>query len=214
MRVLEAECLRVPWVTLPCVRDAEKRKEEAMYIVFLLVLAAIVVFAVMTFNRIVALENRFENAWSQIDVQLKRRNDLVPNLVETVKGYATHERELFERLAQSRERMMQGGTVAEQADAANQMTSALKSIMAIAENYPELKANENFRVLQEELSSIENKIAYARQFYNDAVLQYNNAIQTVPGIFFAGPMGKRAQVYLEIPETEREAPTVSFGQGN
>ena len=179
-------------------------------IIILVILAVIVIFVVGIYNRIVQLENRFQNAWSQIDVQLKRRNDLIPNLVETVKGYASHEKEVFEQVAASRQAMMSAGSVAESAQAANMMTGALGRLFAIAENYPELKANENFRVLQEELSSVENKIAYARQFYNDAVLQYNNAIETIPGVLLANPMGKEEQVFLEIPETEREAPQVSF----
>lgn len=170
----------------------------------------LIVFLFSIYNRIIVLENRFKNAWSQIDVQLKRRNDLIPNLLETVKGYAKHEREVFEQVAKSRERMMQAGSIDEQAEAANMMTAALRSVFAIAENYPELKANQNFMMLQEELSSVENKIAYARQFYNDAVLQYNNAVETVPGVFIAGPMGKQKHVYLEIPETEKAVPRVSF----
>ncbi|MBS3966879.1 MAG: LemA family protein [Truepera sp.] len=178
--------------------------------IVLIILVALALYAVYLYNRIVTLENRYQNAWSQIDVQLKRRTDLVPNLVETVKGYAAHEKEVFTRVAESRERMLRAGSIDEQAEAANMMTAALRSVFAIAENYPELKANENFRVLQEELAGIENKIAYARQFYNDAVLQFNNAIKTVPGVFLAGPMGKKPHVYLEIPETEREVPQVSF----
>ncbi|HEX7022088.1 MAG TPA: LemA family protein [Trueperaceae bacterium] len=179
--------------------------------IVLLILVVLALWALSLYNRIITLENRYNNAWSQIDVQLKRRNDLIPNLVETVKGYAAHEKEVFDRVASSRERMLQGGSVAEQAEAANQLSAALRSVFAIAEAYPELKADENFRMLQEELAGIENKIAYARQFYNDSVLQYNNAIETFPGSLLAGPMGKKEQVYLEIPETQREVPSVSFG---
>ncbi len=179
-------------------------------IVVLVVLAVLAVAAVSIYNRIITLENRYENAWSQIDVQLKRRNDLVPNLLETVKGYATHEREVFDAVSSSRQAMMSAGTIAESAQAANELSGALGRLFAVAEAYPELRANENFRALQDELSSVEDKIAYARQFYNDAVLQYNNAIETVPGVLLAGPMGKSEQVFLEIPETEREVPAVSF----
>lgn len=179
-------------------------------LVALALIVALVIGAIAIYNRIITLENRFENAWSQIDVQLKRRNDLVPNLVETVKGYAKHEEGVFRSVAESRQAMMNAKSVAESAEAANMMTQALGKLFAISEDYPELKANENFKVLQEELSSVENKIAYARQFYNDAVLQYNNAIETIPGILLAGPMGKSEQVFLEIPETEREVPQVSF----
>ena len=181
-----------------------------MFFVFLALVAVVVVGAIAIYNRIITLENRFENAWSQIDVQLKRRNDLIPNLVETVKGYAAHEESVFQRVAESRQKMMNADSVAESADAANMMTQALGRLFAISEDYPELKADENFQMLQEELSSVENKIAYARQFYNDAVLQYNNAIETIPGVLLAGPMGKEEQVFLEIPETEREVPQVSF----
>ena len=178
----------------------------------LVAIIAIVIFsAVSVYNRIINYENRYENAWSQIDVQLKKRNDLIPNLVETVKGYAGHEEKIFTQVSDARARMIQGGSVSEQADAANMMTGALKSLFAVSEAYPDLKANENFKVLQEELSAVENKIAYARQFYNDSVLNYNNAIETFPGVLFAGPMGKGQQVYLEIPETEKDAPSVSFG---
>jgi LemA protein len=177
----------------------------------LAVLVLLAVFAVGIYNRIISTENRFQNAWSQIDVQLKRRNDLVPNLVETVKGYAAHEKGVFEEVARSRQALMGARSVAESADAANVMSAALGRLLAISEAYPELKANENFRVLQEELSGIENKIAYARQFYNDAILQYNNVIETIPGMWLAGPMGKKEQVFLEIPETERQVPSVSFG---
>jgi len=178
--------------------------------IVLAVLAAAALIGVALYNRIIVLENRIKNAWGQIDVQLKRRNDLIPNLLETVKGYAGHERELFTRLGEARERSLRASTVSEQAEASNQVSSALKSVFAVAENYPELRANENFLALQTELSETEDKIAYARQFYNDAVLQFNNAIQTVPGVFIAGPMGKTPQVVLETPATERAVPKVSF----
>jgi LemA protein len=180
------------------------------FLITLVVLGALVVFAVVIYNRIITLENRFENAWSQIDVQLKRRADLVPNLVETVKGYASHEQEVFEQVAKSRQAMMNAQNPDEGAEAANMMSAALGRLFAISEAYPELKANENFKMLQEELASVENKIAYARQFYNDAVLQYNNAIETVPGVLLAGPMGKKEHVFLEIPEEDRVTPQVSF----
>jgi len=179
--------------------------------VLIAIIAILVFTAVGVYNKIINYENRYENAWSQIDVQLKKRNDLIPNLVETVKGYAGHEEKIFTQVSDARARMIQGGSVSEQADAANMMTGALKSLFAVSEAYPDLKANENFRVLQEELSAVENKIAYARQFYNDSVLNYNNAVETFPGVLFAGPMGKGQQVYLEIPETEKDAPSVSFG---
>ena len=180
-------------------------------LIVLIILVVLALYAVSVYNRIVAYEKRYQNAWSQIDVQLKRRADLVPNLVETVKGYAAHEQQVFDAVAQSRQAMMNAKTVNEGAEAANMMSAALGRLFAIAEAYPELKANENFKLLQEELSGVENKIAYARQFYNDAVLQYNNAIETVPGVFLAGPMNKKEAVFLQIPEENKEVPQVSFG---
>ena len=179
--------------------------------IVLAILAALALVGVALYNRIIVLENRIKNAWGQIDVQLKRRNDLIPNLLETVKGYAGHERELFTQLGEARERSLRATSVPEQAEASNQLSAALRSVFAVAENYPDLRADENFLALQTELSETEDKIAYARQFYNDAVLQFNNAIQTVPGTFVAGPMGKTPQVMLATPAGEREVPRVSFG---
>jgi LemA protein len=159
------------------------------------------------YNRIRMYENQIDEAWSQIDVQLKKRYDLVPNLVETVKGYATHEREIFEKVAQARAGMV-SGTPQERMDASNMLTSTLRQLFAVAEAYPLLKANENFKLLQEQLQGIEDKIAYARQFYNTSVLNFNNLITTVPGAWFAGGRSKRE--FLNIPETERQAPKVQF----
>jgi len=180
-------------------------------LIVLIILVALGVYAVSIYNRIVAYEKRYQNAWSQIDVQLKRRSDLIPNLVETVKGYAAHESQVFEEVTRARSALMNAKTVNESADAANVMTAALGKLFAVAEAYPDLKANENFKMLQEELSGVENKIAYARQFYNDAVMQYNTLIETVPAVFLAGPMSKKAAVFLQIPEADREVPQVSFG---
>ena len=180
-------------------------------LIVLAILIALVLYAVSIYNRIITYEKRYQNAWSQIDVQLKRRADLVPNLVETVKGYAAHESQVFEEVARSRQAMMNAQSVNESAEAANMMSAALGRLFAIAENYPQLRANENFLLLQEELSGVENKIAYARQFYNDAVMQFNTLIETVPAVFIAGPMGKKAAVFLQIPEGDREVPQVSFG---
>jgi len=163
------------------------------------------------YNKIVLSANRINNAWSQIDVQLKKRSDLVPNLVETVKGYAKHEKGIFEEAMKARERMMKAGTPDSKMKESNKFSAALKSIFAIAENYPQLRASENFKLLQEQLEGIENKIAYSRQFYNDEVLGYNNAISTAPGIWFAKMMGKTEQKpYLETPEAERATPKVKF----
>jgi LemA protein len=142
-----------------------------MLIVLLVILAVIVFYLIGTFNGLVVLRNRIENAWSQIDVQLKRRTDLIPNLVETVKGYASHEKEVFQKVTEARSALMSAQGVKSQAEANNMLTGALKSLFAVAEAYPDLKANQNFMMLQEELSGTESKIAYARQFYNDTVLK-------------------------------------------
>jgi len=179
--------------------------------IVLVILVVVALIGVALYNRIIVLENRIKNAWGQIEVQLKRRNDLIPNLLATVKGYATHERELFTQLGEARERSLRATSLPEQADASNQLSATLRSVFAVAESYPELRANENFLALQTELSETEDKIAYARQFYNDSVLQFNNAIETVPGTFVAGPMGKTPQVMLATPAAERDVPQVSFG---
>jgi LemA protein len=167
-------------------------------------------WAVFTYNRLVVLRNRIDNAWSQIDVQLKRRYDLIPNLVETVKGYAAHEKEVFEKVTQARASMASATTVAQQGEAQNQISQALKSLFAVAEAYPELKANENFMMLQEELSGTESKIAYARQFYNDTVMAYNTLIQSFPANMIAGPFGFVQRDYFAIDETSREPVKVQF----
>ncbi len=177
---------------------------------FLVILALVVIVAVTIYNRMVTLRNRVDNAWAQIDVQLKKRNDLVPNLVETVKGYVKHERETFESITKARAQMASAGSVGEQAQASNMLSGALKSLFAVAEAYPELKANQNFLMLQEELSGIESKIAYARQFYNDSVLAWNAAIQQFPGVIFAGMMGAAPKEYFHTPEAEKAVPTVKF----
>jgi LemA protein len=159
------------------------------------------------YNRIRQSENQIDEAWSQIDVQLKKRYDLVPNLVETVKGYAAHEREIFEKVAAARAGMI-SGTPQERMGASDMLTSSLRQLFAVAEAYPQLKANENFKLLQEQLQGIEDKIAYSRQFYNTTVLNFNNLITTVPGMWFAG--GRSKHEFLAIPEGERQAPKVQF----
>ncbi|MGE5558362.1 MAG: LemA family protein [Bacillota bacterium] len=162
------------------------------------------------YNGLVRMKNQAESAWHQIDVQLKRRSDLIPNLVETVKGYAAHEKETFENITKARAMMAQAATVGEQSQAQNAITGALKSLFAVAENYPELKANQNFLQLQEELSGTENKISYSRQFYNDAVQRYNTGIQSFPANIFAGIMGFSPREYFEIEEAARAVPVVKF----
>ena len=176
-------------------------------IIGVVVIVALIGLYFSYFNRIRVYENQIEEAWSQIDVQLKKRYDLIPNLVETVKGYATHEREIFEKVAQARAGMI-SGSPQDRMDSSNMLTSTLRQLFAVAEAYPQLKANENFRLLQEQLQGIEDKIAYARQFFNTSVLNFNNLITTIPGIWFAG--GRSKHEFLKIPEGERQAPKVQF----
>jgi LemA protein len=169
--------------------------------------AIIILVFVYYYNRIRILSNRIEEAWAQIDVQLKKRYDLVPNLVETVKGYAAHERGIFEKIAEARAGMITGSRE-DRMEASNALTGALRSLFAVAEAYPVLRAAENFKLLQEQLEGIENKIAYARQFYNSSVLAFNNLITTIPGAWFAG--GRQKHAFLEVPEAEREPVRVAF----
>ncbi|VVB59714.1 LemA family protein [uncultured archaeon] len=168
----------------------------------------VVIIAVSYINRIRILSNRIDNAWAQIDVQLKKRVDLVPNLVETVKGYVKHEKSVFKDVTDAHKAMMGAQTMQEKAKAGAGLAGALKTLFALSENYPRLKANQNFMMLQEELSGIENKIAYARQFYNDSVLEYNNLVTTIPGSFFA--MGRAPKPFLEVTEAERKPVKVEF----
>jgi LemA protein len=165
-------------------------------VVGVLVLLLIVVVILM-YNGRVRFRNRIDNAWSQIDVQLKRRYDLIPNLVETVKGYAAHEKSTFEMVTQARANAINAQGPAEQAQAENMLSGALKSLFAVAEAYPDLKANQNFLNLQEEVTSTEDRIAYARQFYNDTVLSYNNRIQTFPRSVIAGTFNFEKREYFE-----------------
>jgi len=163
------------------------------------------------YNKIIVLSNRIDNAWSQIDVQLKKRADLVPNLVETVKGYMKHEKDAIRMVTKARENMMKAGNIEAKAKADGELTKALKTIFAIAENYPKLRASENFKLLQEQLEGVENKVAYSRQFYNDSVLNFNNTITTLPGKWFAGLAGKtKSRQFFEIKEVERKPVKVKF----
>ena len=173
-----------------------------LWIVLGLLLVA-VLYAVYAFNRLVRTRNRVDNAWSQIDVQLRRRYDLIPNLVETVKGYAAHEREVFEEVTRARTRGMEASSVESQANAENELTHGLRQLLAVAENYPDLKANQNFLALQEELTATESKIAYARQFYNDEVMRLNTAIQSFPSNVVANTFGFSRRSFFEIDEPER-----------
>ena len=177
----------------------------------LIAVAAIIVLMFITyFNKFVILGNRIDNSLSQIDVQLKKRADLIPNLIETVKGYAKHEKGIMEKVTEARKAMMGAKDLVGRMKAGNVLESALGKLFAIAENYPQLKANENFLQLQSELSAIEDKIAYARQYYNDSTLSYNNSVQTFPGTLFASLFGKKQKEYLKMPEVQKAVPKVSF----
>jgi LemA protein len=178
-----------------------------------LILALVIILAIafiVYFNRFVILENRIDNSLSQIDVQLKKRADLVPNLINTVKGYAKHEKSIMADVTNARKALLSAKTLPERAKAGAELQNALKSIFAIAENYPQLKANENFMQLQEELAAIEDKIAYSRQFYNDSILSYNNSVETFPGVMFANIFGKKHKDMLTITAEERTVPKVEF----
>jgi LemA protein len=165
---------------------------------------------VLIYNSLVRRRNQVDNAWSQIDVQLKRRYDLIPNLVETVKGYAAHERGTLEAVTEARARAINAQGPADQASAENLLSSALKSLFAVSESYPDLKANQSFLALQQELTETEDRAAYARQYYNDAVLSYNNAIGTVPQSIFAAMFGFRPREYFQAGGEERGQVRVQF----
>ena len=181
-------------------------------VIIAVVVVLLILFVVVTYNGLVRTRNRIDNAKSQIDVQLKRRHDLIPNLVETVKGYAAHEKGVFEAVTQARANAISAtnGTPQDQAQAENALSGTLKSLFAVAEAYPDLKANQNFLSLQEELTSTEDKIAYSRQFYNDSVLGYNNKIQAFPANILAGTFNFTARQYFEGDATEQGPVNVQF----
>jgi LemA protein len=183
---------------------------EWIGLIVLIIFIVLILIFFSYYNRIIRLENRIDNSWAQIDVQLKRRADLIPNLMETVKGYMKHEKETLENVTKARAALMTAKTPQENINADNMLTGALKSLFAVAENYPDLKANQNFLQLQDELTHTENKIAYARQHYNDSVLSFNNTIETFPGVVFARMMNKQEKEMLQIPAESREAPKVTF----
>jgi LemA protein len=185
--------------------------------IWVIVLVAIVVIVLLLlvglYNRLVRYRNRVDNAWAQVEVQLKRRWDLIPNLVETVKGYAAHERGVFEEVTEARTRAQQAQTPAATAEAEGILGQALGRLFAVAEAYPDLKASQNFQELQAQLSETEDKVAVSRQVYNDSVLTYNNAIQTFPGVVMAGPFGFTAREFFEVAEeAQREPPRVDFAR--
>lgn len=174
------------------------------------VVIVLIFIVIGMYNGLVRARLRVREAWSGIDVQLKRRTDLIPNLVETVKGYATHEREVFENVTRARSMLQQAGTPAQAAEANNMLTQTLRSLFAVAEAYPDLKANQNFLDLQNELSDIEEKIAYARQFYNTNALSYNEKVHTFPSVVFANMFNFEPAEFFEVAEAERQVPRVSF----
>jgi LemA protein len=183
----------------------------AIVLALVLILLALGLILIVLYNKLVTLRNRAENAWAQVDVQLRRRYDLIPNLVETVKGYASHERATFEEVTNARTRAQEARTVGEQADAENLLTQAIGRLFAVAEDYPELRATENFQQLQAQLEDTEGKIAVARQVYNDAVLTYDTALETVPTNIVAGMFNFEEREYFETEEAAaREAPQVRF----
>ncbi|MCH7568120.1 MAG: LemA family protein [Nanoarchaeota archaeon] len=176
-----------------------------------IVLAILVVLILIYyFNRFIVLGNRIDNSLSQIDVQLRKRADLVPTLISTVKGYAKHESKIMKEVTDARKVLLGAKTIEKKMKAGSELQNALKSIFAIAENYPQLKANENFLHLQKELAAIEDKISYSRQFYNDSILTYNNTCKSFPGIFFARIYGKSPKKFLQIPTEARAVPKIEF----
>ena len=180
-------------------------------VIVLIIIGVVAVAAIGIYNGLITLRNRADNAWAQVDVQLRRRYDLIPNLVETVKGYAAHEKEVFQKVTEARSQAINAGTVAEQGKAENMLTGALKSLFAVVESYPDLKANQNFLMLQEELAGTEGKIAYARQFYNDTVMKFNTRIQIFPVNMVAGMFNFKESEFFELKdEAAREAPKVEF----
>jgi LemA protein len=180
-------------------------------IVIIAILVLVAIYGIVAYNGLIRRRNQIENAWSQIDVQLKRRIDLIPNLVETVKGYAAHERETLDAVIRARNAAMAApSTPQAQADANNQITGALRQLFALGEAYPDLKANQNFLALQEELTATEGRVAYARQFYNDSVLEYNNKLQQFPTMIFARWLKFERREYFEADEAARTVPTVQF----
>jgi len=177
----------------------------------LIILAIVVIFSWMLYNGLVGKKLRVDEALAQINVQLKRRADLIPNLVETVKGYAKHEKSVFENVTKARSALMSAQTLTDKANADNQISAALKSILAVAEAYPELKASENFKSLQEEVTDTEDKVAYSRQFYNNVVMDYNTSLKVFPNVAIAPMLGfKEAEFFGDVTDAEKQAPKVTF----
>lgn len=175
-----------------------------------IIIVLVILIIIYYYNRIVVLENRIDNSLAQIDVQLKKRADLVPNLLSTVKGYMKHERAVMSEVTEARKALVGAKDLPARAKAGAALQAALRSVFAIAENYPQLKANENFIQLQQELSAIEERIAYSRQFYNDSILAFNNTVEAFPGVLFARIFNKAEKKMLQITAEERAVPKVSF----
>lgn len=178
--------------------------------IIIAVVVVLIIFLVSTYNNLVVLRNRVKDQWAQVDVQLKRRFDLIPNLVETVKGYAKHENSTLKEVIEARNKFQSATTPEEEMAASGDLNKALSRLMVLTESYPELKANENFLSLQADLKDCEEKIAYARQFYNDTVLSYMNKVEMFPSNVVASMFGFKEMKYFEISEGEKEAPKVSF----
>ena len=179
-------------------------------IVIIVVLVLLILYVIGTYNGLVSLRNKKDDQWAQIDVQLKRRADLIPNLVEIVKGYAKHESETLEKVIEARNTYMSAKTPEDEMKASGEVTQALNKLLALSEAYPELKANQNFLGLQQDVSDTEDKISYARQFYNDSVLTYNNKVQMFPSNIIAGMFNFTKATFFEVSEKEKEAPKISF----
>jgi LemA protein len=183
-------------------------------LIVLIVVAVLVLIVIGIYNTLVRMRRRCDNGWAQIDVQLKRRYDLIPNLVETAKGYMKHEKEVLENVTKARQQAIDASGVKDQAQAENSLTSTLRSLFAVVENYPDLKANENMLALQEELVSTENRISYARQHYNDCVMEYNTRTETVPANIIASTFGFKERDFFELEDmAQRDAPKVDFTSG-
>ncbi|NLL18708.1 MAG: LemA family protein [Clostridia bacterium] len=192
------------------IKEGTNLKGKGLLLVIIGIIILLAISFAGSYNTLVGLEEQVNNKWSQIETQLARRADLIPNLVETVKGYAQHEEAIFSEIADARSRLVGAGNVSERMDAENQLTGALSRLLAIAENYPDLKADANFRQLQDELAGTENRIATARRDYNDAVTKFNSRSRRFPTVVFANMLGFEQKVYFEAPESAQQAPIVDF----
>jgi len=180
------------------------------WLIITIIISVVVLFIIFLYNGLIRLKNQVKNSFAQIDVQLKRRNDLIPNLVNSVKGYMKHEKSVLENITKARASIMNASSVEGKAKASSELTNTLKSLFAVAENYPQLKANENFLQLQEEITGTENKIAYARQHYNDMVMLFNTKIQKFPNNLIANTLGFKDEKSFEATDSERKNVTVEF----